>query len=84
MGEYAFGLMGDGKGRSRDAVENPDEQVTVARIIDLRKSGMPYRTIAGTLDAEGRRPRKGAIVVGDGRAICVPACGDRIDTMVSK
>jgi hypothetical protein len=53
-----LGLMGDGKGRARDAVPNPDEQSTVARILELRKAGLPYRTIAQTLDAEGRKPRR--------------------------
>lgn len=58
VGEYAFGLMGDGKGRARDAVPNPNEQATVARILELRKAGTPYRTIAQTLDREGMKPRR--------------------------
>ena len=58
-GTYRFGTTGgqtaDGK---RDAVPVPGEQATVARILELRQQGESYRSIAATLDAEGRKPRR--------------------------
>lgn len=61
VGAYAFGTMGAGKGRDRDATTNPEEQATVARILDLRRQGLPYRAIAVTLDQEGSKPRRAAL-----------------------
>jgi DNA invertase Pin-like site-specific DNA recombinase len=58
VGPYAFGYEGTGKGRERDAGPRADEQRAVARIIAMRATGAPYRTIAAALDAEGLRPRK--------------------------
>ncbi|SDT35871.1 recombinase family protein [Jiangella sp. DSM 45060] len=57
-GSYAFGYKGHGKGRDRDEVPDPVEQVTKARIVELRQAGTSYRTIAATLDQEGRKPRR--------------------------
>ena len=58
VGEYAYGYMGAGSGRNRDAVERSDEQETVRRIMELRQAGESYRSIAATLDSEGRKPRR--------------------------
>ncbi len=57
-GSYAYGYAGSGKGKARDAAPHPDEQRAVARILELRTAGQPYRTIATALDAEGLRPRR--------------------------
>jgi DNA invertase Pin-like site-specific DNA recombinase len=58
VGSYRFGKRGNGVGRDRDAADDDDEQATIRRIIELRLSGASYREIAGTLDAEGHRPRR--------------------------
>jgi DNA invertase Pin-like site-specific DNA recombinase len=58
VGAYAYGSMGAGKGRHRDAAPNPDEQAAVNRIVELRTAGQSYREIAATLDAEHIRPRR--------------------------
>jgi len=58
VGQYRYGQHGAGKGRERDAAENPDEKVAVDRIMELRQAGQSYRTIAETLDSEGLRPRR--------------------------
>lgn len=60
VGSYAFGYQGAGKGRERDAAPHEDEQRAVRRIVELRRAGEPYRTIAATLDTEGLKPRKAA------------------------
>jgi DNA invertase Pin-like site-specific DNA recombinase len=60
VGPYAFGHEGTGKGRERDAGPRADEQPAVARIVAMRATGAPYRTIAAALDAEGLRPRRAA------------------------
>jgi len=59
-GSYAYGYQGTGKGRDRDAGPRPDEQTAVARIVELRRAGESYRSIATTLDTEGHRPRRAA------------------------
>jgi DNA invertase Pin-like site-specific DNA recombinase len=59
-GTYPFGYRGVGEGKTRDAAPNPDEQATIARIIELRNDGQSFREVAETLDAEGRRPRRAA------------------------
>ncbi|WP_116946935.1 recombinase family protein [Jiangella endophytica] len=59
-GAYAFGYRGGGKGRDRDEVPDSVEQETIDRIVELRLSGLPYRAIAATLDAEGRKPKRAA------------------------
>jgi len=58
VGQYAYGYRGVGKGKSRDAGPDENEQRAVARILELRADGASYRQIAATLDAEGLRPRK--------------------------
>lgn len=58
VGAYAFGTIGDGTGKDRDAVPHPEESVAVERILDLRRQGLPYRVIATTLDGEGFKPRR--------------------------
>jgi DNA invertase Pin-like site-specific DNA recombinase len=58
VGPYRYGYQGTGKGRDRDAGLRADEQTAVARIVELRRAGRSYRTIAATLDTEGHRPRR--------------------------
>ena len=58
VGQYAYGYTGTGKGRDRDAAPNEAEQTVVERILELRRSGQSYRTIAATLDAEELSPRR--------------------------
>jgi DNA invertase Pin-like site-specific DNA recombinase len=60
VGQYRYGYTGQGKGRDRDAAPRADEQRAVARIVELRRAGQSYRTIAAALDAEGLRPRRAA------------------------
>lgn len=60
VGTYPFGYEGTGEGRERDAAPRADEQAAIRRIVELRRAGESYRSIAATLDAEGRRPRKAA------------------------
>jgi DNA invertase Pin-like site-specific DNA recombinase len=60
VGVYAYGTQGVGKGRDRDAGENPDEQAAVQRIVELRRAGKSYREIATALDTEGLKPRRAA------------------------
>lgn len=60
VGAYAYGTMGSGKGKDRDAAPDPQEQVTVDRIRALRVEGRSYREIASTLDTEGLKPRRAA------------------------
>jgi DNA invertase Pin-like site-specific DNA recombinase len=58
VGQYAYGKQGAGKGRERDAAENPAEIPAVARIVELRQAGRSYREIAAALDSEGFKPRR--------------------------
>lgn len=58
VGAYAYGTHGEGKGRERDAAQNPAEADAVARILELRAEGASYRAIGETLDAEGLKPRR--------------------------
>lgn len=60
VGAYAYGTHGQGEGRDRDAAPNPAETATVARILELRATGLSYRAIGEQLDAEGLRPRRAA------------------------
>jgi DNA invertase Pin-like site-specific DNA recombinase len=60
VGVYAFGTQGIGKGRDRDAGENPDERAAVQRIVELRRSGASYRDICAALNSEGLKPRRAA------------------------
>jgi DNA invertase Pin-like site-specific DNA recombinase len=60
VGQYRFGYGGAGTGRERDAAPVAEEQATIRRIVALRATGMPYRAIAATLDAEGLPPRRAA------------------------
>ncbi len=60
VGDYPFGFMGKGTGKARDAAKDPNEQRAVRRIVELRRAGASYRTIAEALDAEGLRPRRAA------------------------
>lgn len=57
-GAYAFGYRGEGVGRERDAAPNPDEQLVITRIVELRSGGASYRNIVSTLDSEGLKPRR--------------------------
>jgi len=58
VGDYPYGYRGAGKGRERDMVPHPAEQAVIRRIAELRAGGASYRSIATTLDAEGRSPRR--------------------------
>lgn len=51
-----FGWAADDDGR---LVSVPAEQDTLARIRELRDSGMSYNRIAGVLTAEGRATKRG-------------------------
>jgi len=60
QGGYAFGSPRFGQ-RAVDRALAPadDEQATIARIRELSAGGASLRTIAATLEAEGRRPKRG-------------------------
>jgi DNA invertase Pin-like site-specific DNA recombinase len=58
VGQYAYGMQGVGKGKERDAGENPGEIPALARIVELRRGGQSYRQIALQLDSEGLKPRR--------------------------
>lgn len=60
VGQYRYGQRGEGKGRDRDAADNPDEMIVVDRIVSLRANTVSYKRIAEQLDAEGLRPRRAA------------------------
>jgi DNA invertase Pin-like site-specific DNA recombinase len=47
------------RSREGELVADPEEQGTLARIRELRDAGEPLRSIAATLTAEGRKPRRG-------------------------
>ncbi len=57
-GVYVFGTRGEGRGKARDAVPDPVEQATIARIHELRAENKSYREIAAQLDDEGLKPRR--------------------------
>jgi DNA invertase Pin-like site-specific DNA recombinase len=59
-GDYRFGYRGTGEGKQRDAAPDPEEQATVARIMELRGDGQSYREVALALDSEGLKPRRAA------------------------
>lgn len=59
-GDYRFGTRAVGKGRDRDAGVDEAERLTIARMLELRRSGASYRDIAAALDAEGLPPRRAA------------------------
>jgi Recombinase len=42
----------------QDAAPLAEEQAAVARILELRRAGEPYRAIVATLDAEGLKPQR--------------------------
>lgn len=48
----------DGEGRRVVRVDE-EESATVARIVELRREGLPLRSIAATLTSEGRRTKRG-------------------------
>jgi len=54
-GAPAFGVRAEGRELRPDAAE----AATVARILELRESGLSYREVASALQAEGRRPKRG-------------------------
>jgi DNA invertase Pin-like site-specific DNA recombinase len=59
VGQYAYGLRGEGHGRERDAVPSAEEQGGIAFIVALREeSNTSYRDIARALDTAGYRPRR--------------------------
>jgi DNA invertase Pin-like site-specific DNA recombinase len=54
-GAPRFGVRAD----DRELVADPDEQATLHRMVELRADGASLQAIAETLDAEGRRPKRG-------------------------
>lgn len=58
VGQYPYGWRGEGQGRERDAVEDPDEQRALAWMLDLRDGGASFREIAAALDMLGIPPRR--------------------------
>lgn len=56
-GSYPYGFRG--LGYQRGAPDSTEQQV-IARIRELWAAGESLRSIAATLDAEGRRPRRAA------------------------
>jgi len=60
VGSYAYGYIGSGKGKQRDAEPQSVEQSAVAFILDARVAGHSYRQIARALDARGHLPRRAA------------------------
>ena len=60
QGGYASGAPPLGfRAEGGELVPNPDEQVAVARIVELRADGASLRQIAVTLTAEGLTPKRG-------------------------
>jgi DNA invertase Pin-like site-specific DNA recombinase len=60
-GGYAYGSPRFGqRAEDRELAPDGDEQATIARIADLRDQGRSLRDIVTVLDAEGRRPKRGA------------------------
>jgi DNA invertase Pin-like site-specific DNA recombinase len=60
VGSYAYGYIGAGKGKQRDAEPQSVEQSAVAFILDARAAGHSYRQIAQALDVHGHLPRRAA------------------------
>lgn len=58
VGSYAYGYVATGKGRTRDAAPQPNEQDVVRLIVDRRQHGDSFRTIATLLDKSGHAPRR--------------------------
>jgi DNA invertase Pin-like site-specific DNA recombinase len=54
-GAPAFGLTAEDKALVPEAAE----QATITRIVELHRAGASLRSIAATLDAEGRKPKRG-------------------------
>ena len=52
---YGWNLAGNGV----DLEPVADEQRTLERMVDLRRRGLSFRQIAGALDADGVRPKRG-------------------------
>ena len=60
QGGYAYGSPPFGwRADDGDLVPDPAEQATISRAQALRAEGASLRSIAATLDAEGRPPRRG-------------------------
>jgi DNA invertase Pin-like site-specific DNA recombinase len=61
MGGYSSGAPAFGyEARDRSLVESEHEQVSLARIAELRDSGASLRTICSTLESEGHRTKRGS------------------------
>lgn len=61
VGSYAYGQRAGGRGRTRDAVQHPDEAVTVEEILRLRSSGESFRAIARALNDRGISAKRGGM-----------------------
>jgi DNA invertase Pin-like site-specific DNA recombinase len=60
QGGYAYGAPAFGQAaEAKELVTDPAEQATVERILELHQTGASLRTIATTLDAEGRPAKRG-------------------------
>jgi DNA invertase Pin-like site-specific DNA recombinase len=61
-GGYAYGSPPYGwRAVGRELVEDPEEQVALARMRELRAAGASYRDIAVALTSEGYRPKRGTV-----------------------
>ena len=60
VGSYAYGYVGVGKGKRRDAAPQSAEQSAIAFILEARRAGRSYRQIAQALDLQGHLPRRAA------------------------
>lgn len=58
VGSYPYGYAGQGRGAHRDAAPLATEQEVVRLILERRRAGHTYRSIAAALDAAGVRPRR--------------------------
>jgi DNA invertase Pin-like site-specific DNA recombinase len=60
LGGYAYGAPPFGyRAEAGELVADDEEQLTLARIEELRGDGLSLRAIADVLDEESRRPRRG-------------------------
>jgi DNA invertase Pin-like site-specific DNA recombinase len=58
-GQGAYGYRGQGKGHTRDAAPDPDEQGRIRVIMELREVSCYYREIVTALHQAGHKPKRG-------------------------